>query len=321
MSRIFEALEQARRERALPGAPVRTRSAPERPSRSAPAAFLTGSQPPDLYEEQHRLEAESVDSRLVSLVDRVSPAAEQYRNLRHIVEQAQRAEKVSLIAVSSPSIGDGKTTTAINLAGALAQAPEAQVLLIDADLRRPLVGRQLALVDSTPGLVGLIHDLALTLADVVRLCPPFNLWVLPAGSAIASPYEMLKSPRLGHFLEEARARYNYVVLDTPPLVSIPDCRIIGRHVDRFLVVVAAHRTPAKLLDEALRILPPSKNLGLVFNGGESVDTAYGYGAGYTVERLRQGTVNGVRPWYRGGRLVDRLLLRGAIAEGHEAQWR
>ena len=295
MSKVFKALEQATRDRTRPGAPGRTGSVPAHPSPAAPSAVST-SWRPGLCEDQHRPGAESVDRRLVSLLDPVSLAAEQYQNLRHIVEQARRAEKVSIIAVSSPSIGDGKTTTAINLAGALAQAPEAQVLLIDADLRRPQVGSRLALADSTPDLVGLIHDPALTLAHVVRSCPPFNLWALPAGSAIPSPYEVLKSDRLGQLLEEARARYDYVVLDAPPLVSIPDCRAIGRHVDKFLVVVAAHKTPTRLLDEALRILPPGKNLGLVFNGGESVHTTYRYrSAYYPAERRRHGGVNSSRP--------------------------
>jgi capsular exopolysaccharide synthesis family protein len=293
MSKVFKALEQATRDRTLPGAPERTGSAPARPSPAVPSAVLTSSRP-GLYKGQHRPGAARVDSRLVSLVDPVSPAAEQYRNLRHIVEQANRAQKISIIAVSSPSMGEGKTTTAINLAGALAQASEAQVLLIDADLRHPQVSSRLALADSTPGLVGLIHDPALTLANVACPCPPFNLWALPAGPTNASPYELLKSARLGQLLEEARARYDYVVLDAPPLVSIPDCRVLGRHVDRFLVVVAAHKTPARLLDEALRILPPAKNLGLVLNRGESVHTTYGYGSVYPA----------------GGRLIDRFTLRG-----------
>jgi protein-tyrosine kinase len=296
----------------LTGAPVRTRPTPQRPGSAAASAFSTASRP-DGYDVKSRLEADSVDSRLVSLLDPVSLAAEQYRTLRHIVEQSQRAEKVSVLAVSSPSTGDGKTTTAINLAGALAQASEAHVLLIDADLRRPMVSSRLALADPTPGLVGLVLDSALTLADVVRPCSPFNLWVMPAGSTIASPYELLKSPRLAQCLDEARVQYDYVVLDTPPLVSIPDCRIISRHVDRFVVVVAAHKTPARLLDEALGILPQSKTLGLVFNAGESLDTTYGYNA----DRLRDAALNGARPWYRGGRLIDRLLPRGTTAESHE----
>jgi capsular exopolysaccharide synthesis family protein len=215
-------------------------------------------------------------------------------------------------------MGDGKTTTAINLAGALAQASDARVLLIDVDLRHPAVGGRLDLADSTPGLVDAIQNPALTLDDVVRPRPPFNLSVLPAGSPMASPYELLKSPRLGQLLEEARLQYDYVVLDTPPLVPIPDCRIVGRHVDGFLVVVAAHKTRAKLLDEALAVISSSKILGLVFNGGENANETLGYGS-YT-ERPRPGAMNGSRPWYRAGRSIDRLLLRPNKPDNHEESW-
>jgi capsular exopolysaccharide synthesis family protein len=315
MSKISKALEQARRDRALTGGPLRTPPAPQRAASAAALAPVANSRP-HVYEAQPR-HAENVDSRLVSLVDPISPAAEQYRTLRHTVEQAQRVEKISLLAVSSPSTGDGKTTTAINLAGALAQAPKAQVILIDVDLRCPQVSSRLALVDFTPGVVGFIQDSSLTLPDVVRPCPSFNLSVLPAGSAIASPYELLKSPRLGHLLDEARRRYDYVVLDTPPIISIPDCRIIGRYVDKFLIVVAANKTPALLLDEALGILPPSTILGIVFNGGESVETTYGYGSGYAAARRRDGAHDGARPQSRSGRLIDRLRRRRATALSHE----
>src|SRR5262249_22823502 len=123
----------------------------------------------------------------------------------------------------------------------------------------------------------------------------------------------------GQFLEEARAQYDYVVLDTPPLLSIPDCRIIGRCVDWFLVVVAAHKTPARLLDEALRTLPAAEILWLLFNGGGGVDTTY-YRARYSAVGVRHDTVNGARPRSRGGRLIDRLLLRGAASANHEEPW-
>src|SRR2546430_5111482 len=66
-------------------------------------------------------------------------------------------------------------------------------------------------------------------------------------------------------LAEARRRFDYIVLDTPPLVSVPDCRVIGKWVDGFLIVVTAHRTSRKLLEEALKVTEPATILGLVFN--------------------------------------------------------
>src|SRR4029434_4356424 len=100
-----------------------------------------------------------VDDHLVSLVAPAGLEAEQYRALRHVVEQRRKTDNLSVIAVSSPGVGDGKTTTAINLAGALAQAPAASVLLVEADLRQPAFSRLLGFGDSARlGLVGPILE-------------------------------------------------------------------------------------------------------------------------------------------------------------------
>jgi capsular exopolysaccharide synthesis family protein len=195
-----------------------------------------------------------------------SVEAEQYRALRHTVEHLGRTTGLKILAVSSAQARDGKTTTAINLAGALAQAPEARVLLVEADLRRAAVGQYLGLHGTgVPGLVDAILTPGLTLAELAQPRPPYNLSVLLAGELPAAPYEVLKSPRLGELLEEARQRFDYVILDTPPIVPVPDCRVIGKWVDGFLVVVSAHRTPRKLVEEALNLMEPSKLIGLVFN--------------------------------------------------------
>ena len=207
-----------------------------------------------------------IEEHLVSLLDPTSPDAEQYRALRHVVEQSHRDGVRSVLAVSSPTVGDGKTTTAINLAGALAQDHDAAVLLVDADLRRGSAGARIGLKDSRErGLVDVILDPSLTLESVVRHRIPFNLSVLPAGRLPAAPYEVLKSPRLGNLLDAARRRYDFVVLDTPPIVVAQDCRVIAKWVDGFLLVVAADRTPARLVEEALNRMEPSKIIGFVFN--------------------------------------------------------
>jgi capsular exopolysaccharide synthesis family protein len=208
-----------------------------------------------------------VDGHLVSLVAPAGLEAEQYRALRHVVEQRRKTDNLSVIAVSSPGVGDGKTTTAINLAGALAQGADASVLLVEADLRQPAISRLLGFGDSARlGLVDAILDPKLTLADIVQPRPPYNLSVVVAGQTPPSPYEVLKSPRLGTLLEEARRQYDYVVMDTTPLVAVQDCRVVARWVDGVVVVVAADRTPRALLEAALDVLDPAKVVGLVFNG-------------------------------------------------------
>lgn len=303
MSKFQKALEQARRDQALH--PPATVAEPARSSQAAPEAVrpiapsregsrLAGALPAEALRIQptRRSQAtapptpvasEGVDEHLVSLVTPAAFEAEQYRSLRHTIEHLHRTANLKVIAVSSPGMGDGKTLTAVNLAGALAQAPEARVLLVDADLRRPRLGRVLGLDDRDGAdLVSGILDPNLTLDQIVQPRPPFNLSAICAGQTPPSPYEILKSPRLGELLEEAARQYDYIILDTPPLSGFQDCRVIGRWVDGFLLVVAAHRTPRRLLEEALTTLDQAKIIGIVFNQDDRPISSHysGYYGGY-----------------------------------------
>jgi protein-tyrosine kinase len=208
-----------------------------------------------------------VEGHLVSLVAPTGLEAEQYRALRHVVEQRHKSQDLTVFAISSPGVGDGKTTTSINLAGALAQGEDNSVLLVEADLRRPTIGKLLGFNGSrTLGLVDAILDPSLTLGSIVQPRPPFNLSVVLAGQVPPSPYEVLKSPRLGALLDEAREQYDFIVMDTPPLALVQDCRVVARWVDGVVVVVAAHQTPRNLLETALDVVDPTKLVGIVFNG-------------------------------------------------------
>src|SRR5262249_45715632 len=189
MSKFIEALEQAERDRAL-GQPreVAAVSTPvaidDVPSEPAPIAEV-----PD--------GARVLDQHLVSLLKPTSFEAEQYRTLRHLIEHLHRTAELSVVAVSSAVANDGKTTTAINLAGALAQDPHARVLLVDADLRRGDLARHVGMHDdSALGLVDAILDVRLPLDAVVRRRAPFNLSVVSAGTLPSAPYEVLKLPRV-----------------------------------------------------------------------------------------------------------------------------
>ena len=214
-------------------------------------------------------ELEGVDSHFVSLVTPATFEAEQYRALRHMIEEQHAVSGMSVVAVSSPAVGDGKTMTAINLAGALAQCPGARVLLIEADLRRASIAGLLGLqTQPSPGLAGMLVDRTVTLASAVRQRPPFKLDILPAGETPPAPYELLRSGNLAELMKQARSHYNYVVVDAPPLVGIPDCRVLASFVDGFVIVVAAHRTPKRLVEEAVAVVEPTKMIGLVFNMDE-----------------------------------------------------
>jgi len=295
MSKFSKALEQAQRDRSMrlqppvPPAPTVPHTAPAQPAPPAPApppipltppptppstppsgpASQTGAPRPRPITGPRRSATITgeVESHLVSLVAPTGLEAEQYRALRHVVEQRHKDQALSVIAISSPGVGDGKTTTSINLAGALAQGADNAVLLVEADLRRPSIGSMLGFSGSrTLGLVDAILDPSLTLASIVQPRPPFNLNVVLAGQVPASPYEVLKSPRLGALLDEARTQYDYIVMDTPPLALVQDCRVVARWIDGVVVVVAAHQTPRNLLENALDVVDPAKLVGIVFNG-------------------------------------------------------
>ncbi len=235
---------------------------------------MTKELPPPTDQSVWRLDA--MDQHLVSLVDPASFEADQYRTLRHLVEQLDSTKRV--IAVTSALPGDGKTMTALNLAGALAHASQARILVWDLDLRTPSVGKRLGLTVQNPGSVDLIVDPGLTLNDVVRRHPQFPIWVMPGGGPLLVPYEVLKSPRLGALLREAREQYDYVVIDTAPLAPVPDSRLIADRVDGFVMVVAAHRTPRKFLEDALNLMEPNKVIGIVFNRDDR--RLYGYYGSY-----------------------------------------
>lgn len=229
---------------------------------------------PRVHEAADRL---NVAEQLVSLVAPTSLDADQYRTLRYVVERLRKDSGFHVVAVTSPGPGDGKSVTTLNLAGALAQAADARVLVIDADLRKPSVAPYLGLNMRLPGLAEAIADPRADLGSIVRRLDGFNLSVLPAGKSQSAPYELLSSPRLEDLLTEARRHYDCVLIDTPPFVPFPDCRLIERWVDGTLIVVAAHRTPRKLLAEALNTINPAKVIGVVFNADDHpASNYYGY---------------------------------------------
>jgi capsular exopolysaccharide synthesis family protein len=212
--------------------------------------------------------------QLVSFLSPNSAAADRYRALRYALETHRTESGLPVTAITSPSPGDGKTVTVLNLAGAFAQAPDARVLVVDADLRRPSVASYLGLeTHRLPGLSRALRHNACALADVVQRLDGFNLWVVPAGPPEPSPCELLNSPRLATLIREARRDFDCVLIDTPPAL-LPDCRLIERWVDGFLMLVTAHKTPRRLLTEALGAIDPTKMFGLVFNADDRASARY-----------------------------------------------
>ncbi len=203
-----------------------------------------------------------------------SQGLEAFRRLRSSVEYLGYDGGNRMIAVSSPSPGDGKSTVAINLARAFAE--NSRVLLIDTDLRKPSVGAKLGLEEAV-GLSGVLIN-QYGLDEAVQRLGRGNLDVLASGDVPPNPAELLGSPAMARLLEMARERYEWVFLDTPPLLPVSDPALVGKQADGMLVVVNTKATTVQHLKQALRILEMTgvQCLGLILNRVPGSSTDYYY---------------------------------------------
>jgi capsular exopolysaccharide synthesis family protein len=173
---------------------------------------------------------------LATLERRHSSIADAFRvTLTSILFSAQRGTHPRVLAVSSANEGEGKTTVVSNLAIALAQAGQ-RVLLIDGDMRRPRIHDVFELSNSG----GLSEVLAGKVPLTIRETRVPSLFMLPAGSS--GDGNLLFKPSLGQLLERLRSEFDMVLIDTPPMLQIPDARVLGRHADAMIMVIRAART-------------------------------------------------------------------------------
>jgi capsular exopolysaccharide synthesis family protein len=229
-----------------------------------------------LLEPAGAREAGEMDDHLVSLLAPTSLAAEQYRTVRLHIETLRRERGVRVVAIASPARGDGRTTSAINLAGALAQAHDARVALVEANVRQPGLARYLGL-PAPRGLSTFLPDPTVSVDAVLERPSGMGFAVVVAGPASSMPYELLKSPRLGALFTELRERFDFVVVDTPPVFPSPDVGLVRPLVDGFVLIVRANRTPREMVRDSLTAIGPDRVLGVLFNDHEQTGVNGGIG--------------------------------------------
>jgi len=225
------------------------------------------------------------DRPLIVQLDPKSPRAESFRTLRTNLQflDADRADRCFVITSSIES--EGKSTTAANLAIALADTGS-RVLLVDADLRRPKLADYMGL----EGAVGLSDALIgrVELKDVVQPWGKEGLYVLPAGSVPPNPSELLGSARMESMLAEFNRAFDVVIFDSPPLLPVTDAAILAKKVGGAIIIVAAGRTHKNQLKGAVTTLnnvgAPISGLVLTMLPTKGPDAygygRYGYGYGY-----------------------------------------
>jgi len=192
-----------------------------------------------------------------------SPAAEQYRGLRTRLAQTEGAHNLRSFLITSPQKGEGKSITAANLALTMAQELHRNVVLVEADLRKPSLQHLFGL-PPCPGLADYLAGAA-DLASVMKFLPDYHLTVVPGGTAPTNPAELLGSTAMRRMLDQLRTRFDRVILDSPPVLPLADVAVLAPLVDGALLVVRAGMTPKPAIENALRAFDSSRLLGLVLN--------------------------------------------------------
>jgi capsular exopolysaccharide synthesis family protein len=303
MSRLHKALERAtggRPEILPPGAGLPDGESPQtgqpafavpwaindadRPAGARGVPACESASPPGLAEPPDATGFEVLDAeigdRLVGLpqagdgADRAL-AVEQYRRLAAALHQAQAARGTRVVLVTSADPGEGKSLTACNLALTLAESYRLRVLLVDADFRRPTLHGVFGGRPSGAGANG--AGLPLGLA-AVQASP--RLTVLVSGGPVADPTAALISSALGRLLEDARAGFDWVIIDTPPIGLMSDAKLLADMTDGAIVVVQAERSPYPDALHAIETLGRERVLGVVLNRLRDVARRYHYYSGY-----------------------------------------
>ena len=200
-------------------------------------------------------------------------AVEQYRKLAAALHQMQLDHGTRSVMVTSALPGEGKTLTAANLAVTLSESFQRRVLLIDADLRRP-GAHDIFRVSNESGLSDELDADRGTLQSLIDVSP--RLTLLPGGSPSADPMSRLTSARMQHLLDDAVTRFDWVVLDTPPVLSMPDASLLARMLDVIVFLVRAGKTPSRSIQRAMGVIDRTKIAGVVLNRVVEGASTYGY---------------------------------------------
>lgn len=216
---------------------------------------------------------------LIAHNDLKNPATEAYRVIRTSIQFAQASKELKTLAVTSCTPNEGKSMTVANLAVVLTQAGKS-VLLLDCDMRNPIVHKNFGLSNKL-GLSSCI-SMDTPLSAAVQATKVDNLYALTSGVIPPNPSELLGSERMRELLQEAREIYDYVLIDTPPVMPVTDALIVSRFVDGMILVIASAEIKVEMArDVKNQLINAGANiLGVVLNKVRSEHHGYGYGYYY-----------------------------------------
>ena len=216
-----------------------------------------------------------------AIVNPLCSAREHYRFLHSQLLTMQRSRPLKTILISSANPGEGKTFSACSLAGILAQESGKKVLLIDADLRRPSATTILGIrqQDVPYNIVTVLRGRSNVEESVVR-CEDLNLYFLPAGPATANPGELLSSARLEPVLRQCTDLFDWIIIDTPPILAAADVNMMTRFCDAILMVVQSGKTPLKMIKDSIKRVGHDHICGVIMNRVRAAQSSSYYGDYY-----------------------------------------
>lgn len=220
-----------------------------------------------------------VDSRLITIREPYSIAAEQYRVLCTRISQLVQNKSSYTVAITSSVKDEGKSFTSLNLAISLTRDFDERVLLIEGDLKNPTLHEYLKRPPGF-GLSDVLEEKMALDACSVQLFEG-KLSVLLAGKTVGNPTRLLSSPKMQEILNSARVYFKYIIIDTPPIIPLADINIYSTLVDGILLIIRAGKTPRSIIKRAVATIPAEKVIGAVLNDVEANYSKYYYGTKYS----------------------------------------
>jgi len=193
-----------------------------------------------------------IDPRIITYHDPKSSIAENYRIIFTHLKSSLEKSDIKTIAVISASNQEGKSITAVNLSVVMAKDFEKKILLVDANLRKPVID-ELVNVDAKEGLSDILSK-DLNYNNTLVSTKIENLKVITAGANTVNPVELVSGVRMTQFLNQARQNFDYIVLDTSAIIPYADSKILASLVDGVILSVRARKTRREVIDRAQSIL-------------------------------------------------------------------
>jgi receptor protein-tyrosine kinase len=209
-----------------------------------------------------------------ALDDPTSSAAEQYRHLAVRLEGLWKQPGFQALAITSSLPGEGKSLTAINVACVLAKDFGRRVVVVDGDFRRPSLWRYAGDAPSL-GLSDVVSGQK-TAASVVKSLRYQNVDLLEVGLTRMNPTRLWRAQAVERVFADLRGHYDYLIVDTPPVLTVVDTTLIASLVDGVVVVVRSGVTPKAMLQKAIASLPRAKLVGTVLNATQGLRSSFNY---------------------------------------------